>query len=98
MAERAAPNNTLMLSVLAGVAGVAAGILFAPKSGKETRAELRQKATMAKDRAKQGVEHAKETAKTEVERAKDTKDRVASAIRHTGRTARDDASDIVTEL
>lgn len=99
MAEHAtAPNNTMMISLLAGIAGVAAGLLLAPRSGRETRNQLKSTATTAKDRAKDGVNSAKETAMTEVERAKDTKDRVASAIRHTGRTTRTDAEDVAEQM
>lgn len=36
-------------AIIGAVVGVVAGILTAPKSGKETRADLRQKATDLKD-------------------------------------------------
>jgi gas vesicle protein len=55
MAERTEHKNTLMATMLAGVAGVAAGVLFAPKSGRETRAAMRGKATDLKDRASESL-------------------------------------------
>jgi gas vesicle protein len=58
MAERPAHNNTLMATMLAGVVGAAAGILFAPHSGRETRQQLRGKATGLKDRASQTLHRA----------------------------------------
>jgi len=58
-----------LLTVLgAAAAGFAAGILTAPKSGKETRADLKKKAEEAKktaeQKAKQAKAAAKESAKT----------------------------------
>src|SRR3546814_18321628 len=45
--------------LFATVAGFAAGILMAPKSGKETRAELKQKADQAKQTAELKADQAK---------------------------------------
>ena len=43
--------NKLGKVVLATVVGFVAGVLVAPKSGKETREDLKRKATEAKDKA-----------------------------------------------
>jgi gas vesicle protein len=45
------------------VVGMAVGFLYAPKSGKETRALVREKALKAKDTAEDIIEEAKERAK-----------------------------------
>ena len=45
--------------VLAAAAGAVAGLLLAPKSGKETRQDLADKANDMKDRAKRGMDEAK---------------------------------------
>ena len=50
--------------------GAAIGFLYAPKSGKETRALLREKALKAKDRAEDIIEEAKERAKKIIADAK----------------------------
>ena len=60
MAERSAYNNTLMATMLAGVVGAAAGVLLAPRSGRETRQHLRGKATGLKDRASEKLHHSED--------------------------------------
>ena len=50
--------SKLIKVVFATVAGFAAGILMAPKSGKETRADLKKKAEEAKQTAELKAEQA----------------------------------------
>ncbi len=55
-----APNKWSLLSLLVGLAaGAAAGILLAPKSGKDTRADLKKSAQHAKDEASGKFQKAK---------------------------------------
>lgn len=59
-------------TLVAAAAGFAAGILLAPKSGKETREDIKAKAIEAKDKAEGKADEAKEVlresaAKAEVE-------------------------------
>jgi gas vesicle protein len=51
--------------------GLAAGLLFAPKSGEETRALLREKADESRDYLRRKSELAKESASDFVERGKE---------------------------
>jgi gas vesicle protein len=64
--------------------GVAVGVLFAPKSGAETRQLLRSKAEEGTDYVKRRSEDLKETATEAVERGKQTiqrhKDNLAAAV------------------
>jgi gas vesicle protein len=64
--------------------GVAAGILFAPKSGAETRQFLRSKAEEGTEYVKDQAGHLKETAAEAMERSKQTlqkhKESLASAV------------------
>lgn len=50
-------------SLLAVAAGFAAGILLAPKSGKETREDIKAKALETKDRAGEKADEAKDVLK-----------------------------------
>lgn len=52
------------------VAGVVAGILTAPKSGKETRADIKHKAEELKDGAEKAVDKVTHEAKDAVEKLK----------------------------
>jgi gas vesicle protein len=55
----------LVIGLLAGaVFGVAVGMLYAPKSGAETREMLKEKATEAREKAGEFVEKVKERAQT----------------------------------
>lgn len=64
--------------------GVAAGVLFAPKSGAETREFLRSKAEEGGDYVKSQAVNAKETAAEALERSKQTiqkhKENLAAAV------------------
>lgn len=54
----AGTGNKFALGAVIGIAaGVIAGLLTAPKSGKETRADLKQKAAELKDKAADKAEH-----------------------------------------
>jgi gas vesicle protein len=53
------------------VIGMAIGFLYAPKSGKETRAMLQENITKAKEKAKDIIEEATERAKAIVKKAKE---------------------------
>ena len=65
-------GKSFAIGFLIGAAiGAAVGILYAPHSGKETRAMLRDKAEHAKERAEVILEEAKEKAKVIVADAKE---------------------------
>jgi gas vesicle protein len=64
--------------------GVAAGVLFAPKSGNETREFLLSKANESADLAKRRAEEARDAASDAINRGKSTvqrhKDNLAAAV------------------
>jgi gas vesicle protein len=64
--------------------GVAVGVLFAPKSGAETREFLRSKAEEGTDYVKQQADNLKDTAAETLERSKQTiqkhKENLVSAV------------------
>jgi gas vesicle protein len=63
MSEKDGGNGFLLGFILGALAGVAVGFLYAPKSGKETRAILKEKADEFKDRASEFINRAKEMGK-----------------------------------
>ncbi len=69
---------------IAAAAGLARGILFAPKSGKETREELKKKAlsTVAtiKDTVKKNMETVKDSVTKNVETVKDSAEHLAKKL------------------
>jgi gas vesicle protein len=77
-------DNKLSYFFLGLGLGVAVGVLFAPKSGAETREFLRSKAEEGTDYVKEQAETLKETAAEALERSKQTiqkhKESLASAV------------------
>lgn len=69
-------------AVIGAVAGVIAGVLTAPKSGKETRADLKQKAGELKHGADEKVASVKKRGE---EVAKDVKEKVEEYKERSGR-------------
>jgi gas vesicle protein len=51
-------KNVLIGLVIGGLAGAAAMLLFAPQSGKRTRAQILLKSTQLRDQTADGVKHA----------------------------------------
>jgi gas vesicle protein len=88
MADRTAPN-TLVVSLLAGLAGATVALLFAPRSGRETREMLHEKADKLKHRTQEGLDTARNKVERGVESAKDMKDHLTTTIANSGRRARE---------
>lgn len=68
----AAGTGLVGVATMAALAGATAALLLAPKSGKDTRSELKRKMHEAKERSKQKTDDMKESAseKTEEMRSK----------------------------
>ncbi len=77
-------DNKLSYFFLGLGLGVAVGVLFAPKSGAETRDFLRSKAEEGTDFVKRRAEDLRDTAADAVDRSKDTirrhKDNLSAAV------------------
>ena len=65
-------NNKISYFFLGLGLGVAAGLLFAPQTGEETRVMLRNKADEGRDALKRRGEELRETATEAVQRGKET--------------------------
>ena len=97
-------SNLAGIMFLAAIAGAVAGILFAPKSGVDTRQEIRSKydgmkgkvqdkAHDAKDRLSKGVEAAKSKVHETADKAKDVADKAADATENKLESASTSASE-----
>lgn len=75
----------LIAVIGAAAAGFAAGILTAPKSGKETREDLKLKANEAKEKAGEKAEKAKAAAKDGYEVFKSGAQKVGDSAAKTAR-------------
>lgn len=72
-----AKNRAFGVAVVAGVVGAIAGLLFAPKSGKETRQDIKEAAEDVKQRAADKSDKVKDAASAGARQAKGTWNRTA---------------------
>lgn len=79
----------LLAVIGAAAAGFAAGILTAPKSGEETRADLRKKADELKVNADKKAKEAQKVAEDGVEAVKSVAKKVGDVATATARDAKD---------
>ena len=71
MSEKEGGSSFLIGFIIGAVAGVAVGFLYAPKSGKETRALLKEKVGEVKEKASEMTEKAREVAAEAGRRVRD---------------------------
>jgi gas vesicle protein len=71
MSEREGGSSFLIGFIIGAVAGVAVGFLYAPKSGKETRALLKEKVGEVREKAGEMTEKAREVATEAGKRVRD---------------------------
>lgn len=67
--------------ILAAVGGLVAGLLLAPKSGKETRRDLLNKAHEYKGKAEEGMQEVKKGARVVAQNVRQTGKDVGVAVR-----------------
>ena len=83
--------------LLAAVTGFVAGLLLAPKSGAETREEIRTKAREAKERMDEKASEATEVLKEGAARAETEARGLAESARKSARTVADEATSLGDE-
>jgi gas vesicle protein len=86
MAQRASPSMTVV-ALAAGMTGAALALLFAPRSGVDTRRKLQDKAEELKDQAELSLHDLKDSVATNADRARD---RFSTALQTAGKKMKDD--------
>ena len=102
MAERTGHNNTLAISLLAGAAGAGLALLFAPRSGRETRTKLNETTQEMKKQVEGSLASAKERLHEGTRYAKDMKDDITGAVKRNtekrrNQTTKDETSEMDNE-
>jgi gas vesicle protein len=87
MTERQASHNTMLLPILAGLAGAGIALLLAPRSGRETRNQLKTTAQDTLDTARDRVDEG-------LTQAKELKDKLQQTVRSTGQKAKHEISQL----
>ena len=88
MAEQKSPN-ILGIALLAGLAGAGIALLYAPKSGKETREHIHKRTDELKKQAEQNVEQAKARLKHNAEKLEAWKNHMAKKAQDEGKKVAD---------
>ena len=84
--HRTNPAKPILGGFLVGsVSGVATALLFAPRAGEETRAEIRDKAVELRDRTTETVNQTVSQAKTKAAELKDTVREKAEELKQRGK-------------
>jgi gas vesicle protein len=88
--QQAHRTNAWLAPVLAGMLGAGLALLFAPRSGKETREKISSRADDLKQQAGEGVQSVRESLNHSLQEAQDLKDRIAAALKDSSRQTTDD--------
>ena len=84
--------------LVGSVIGVATALLFAPRSGEETRAEIRDKAMELRDRTSETVKDTVSQAKSKAYELKDTVQEKAEELKQRGKHTVDRQLDHATDV
>lgn len=91
-------SNRAVHVIAAAAIGFVAGILLAPKSGEETRKEIKGKAREAKDYAGEKVEQVKAAAKDARVSLREGADHVSDEATHFAKSAKSSASRVAADV
>ena len=81
-------SRALMLPLMAGLLGAGLALLFAPRSGRETRQRLRVTADNMKQQADDGLAEIRESLDRSIHEAQDLKQRLATTMSNPDRKAK----------
>ena len=81
-------SQVLGATLLGGMVGAGLALLFAPRSGKETRDHIRDNVRQMQEDAHHQLDRAKSKVRKGMDDAKDLKNRLAEAAHNTGQQAK----------
>jgi len=96
MAQRTT-SQVVGATLVGGMIGAGMALLFAPKSGKETREQISDQARKMKMQADAKLHRAKSSLSQKMDDAKDLKERLADAAHNTGKKAKSEIAELRTE-
>lgn len=74
-------KNVLMAPLLAGLAGAGIALLFAPRSGRETRHSLHKRADDMRDNLENNLRQAQQTLEQNISKAQQVRDNIMDKLR-----------------
>ena len=97
--EKPRSRGRVGIGMLTGIiAGGVAGLLFAPKAGKETRADLMAQAEIGLDKVRETADKVKDFAHDKVEDVKSGFERTKDKAQDTFERGQDKAKDVVADV
>jgi gas vesicle protein len=81
-------SKALLVPIFAGMLGAGVALLFAPRSGRETREKMRMRAEDMKHQTKEGAAEIRESLDRSIREAQDLKERLSVAMAGTDRKAK----------
>lgn len=90
-------NKMLLAPILAGLMGAGLAMLFAPRSGKQTREKMQDRAKEVKQTTEDNLTSVRKSLDQSIQEAHDLKNRIAEAWRQTGHKAKDELEEIKDE-
>lgn len=89
--------NIFAVSLFAGITGAVVGLLFAPRSGKETRDKIQIAATDLKGKASEQASTLRNSAELGAQRAKRIQEKATGAFSRTASVAKEEADKVAYE-
>lgn len=97
MSQKTAASSVAGVAMLAALTGAVAALLLAPKSGSETRGNIRRKMLEAQERSKQKAAEMKNLASSRMDEMRGKSERAAAGVRSVASEARRQVEDAATD-
>lgn len=97
MAHKSAGTGVVGVAAMAALVGAAAALLFAPKSGRETRGDIRRRMMEAQERTKQKTSEMKDAAGDKVDMMRGKAEETAADVKDAATEARSQVEDATIE-
>lgn len=88
--DEARSGRSLVVPLMAGLLGAGLALLFAPRSGKETRQMLRTRAKDAKQLTEDSMNEVRQSLDRSISEARDLKDRLSSTLSNAAKKAKEE--------
>lgn len=97
MTQEQAPRGSLLVPLVAGLAGAGLALLFAPRSGRETRAKVQETAHDVKDQVRETLTAAKGEFGEEVQHIRAIKHKLGNVVKSNRRRGQQETEEMPQE-
>lgn len=90
-------SRMLLAPLAVGLLGAGLALLFAPRSGRESRARLRMKADKMKLQAEDNINSVRDSLEQSIQEAQDLKRRLSDAVANTKKNAKQELDELTVD-